>query len=148
MAEVRLWLPAGLDLATRMAAAGLGHQTIYAEWWAPEVLRWGTLYQVPPGQFVPLAFTHLESGIPRNLIGRIKQALIPDVLETDSRYWFGPGECAGTGWPRRRGQAGAGDPVLHLAPLRVAAMHFGLPPPAPPVIPPRRQTHRGPGGPP
>lgn len=110
MAEVGLWLPAGLELRARMAAAGMGSQTIYAKWWTSEVVRWGTLYRVPPGLFVPLAFTQLEFGIPRNLIGRIKQVLIPDVLETDGRYWFGPGvpgECAGY----RLAPAVAGRPV-------------------------------------
>ncbi len=93
MSEVKLWLPKGLDLQPRMVAAGMSGQTAYAEWLVSEVIRWGTLYKVPPRQFVPLAFTHLETVIPRNLVGRVKHALVPDVLETDDRYWFGPG------WP-------------------------------------------------
>lgn len=98
MATVKLWLPAGLDLRPVMAAAGMESQTIYAEWLLSEVTRWRALYRVPSGQFVPLAFAHLESVIPRNLIRRLKRALIPGFLETDGRYWFGPGgpgECAG-----------------------------------------------------
>lgn len=98
MSEVKLWLPKGLDLRTRMTAAGLESRTAYAEWWVSEVGRWGTLYKVPPGQFVPLAFAHLETVIPRNLVRQVKRVLIPDVLETDGRYWFGPGrpgKCLG-----------------------------------------------------
>jgi hypothetical protein len=98
MSEVKLWQPKGLDLRPRMAAAGLGSRTAYAEWWVSEVIRWGTFYKVPPGQIVPLAFAHLETVIPRTLVGRVKQALVPDVLQTDGRYRFGPGgagKCLG-----------------------------------------------------
>ncbi len=116
MSIVKLWLPKGLDLAPRMAAAGMACRTVYAEWWVSEVVRWGMLYKVLTGQFVPLAHSQLTTGIPRNLIAPIRRVLIPKVLETDGTFWFGggePGKCLG--YRLAHGVDGDPEPVTRSA---------------------------------
>ena len=93
MNEVTLWLPDGLDLGPVMDRAGLGTKVVFAEWVVSEIVRWGRLYKVPAGGFVPLAVSRLRAGVPKDLVRPVKDALRPGVIECDGVYRPDP-----TGW--------------------------------------------------